>query len=60
MSFLSDAEMVINALENYYQESISKKKPVINQVPMETLISDLDLAGHVADGRLTGECLAQF
>ncbi len=60
MSFLSDAEMVINALENYYQESISKKKPVINQVPMETLISDLDLAGHVADGRLTGERLAQF
>jgi len=60
MSFLSDAEMVINALENYYQESISKKKPVINQIPMETLISDLDLAGHVADGRLTGERLAQF
>jgi hypothetical protein len=43
MSFLSDAEIVINALENYYQESISKKKPVINQVPMETLISDLDV-----------------
>jgi hypothetical protein len=43
MSFLSDAEIVITALEKYYQESISKKKPVINQVPLEKLISDLDL-----------------
>jgi len=60
MSFLSDAEIVISALEKYYQESISKKKPVINQVPLETLISDLDLNTHVADGRLTGERLAQF
>jgi L-2,4-diaminobutyrate decarboxylase len=60
MSFLSDAEIVINALENYYQESISKKKPVINQVPLETLISDLDLSAHVADGGLSGERLAQF
>jgi len=60
MSFLSDADIVINALENYYQESISKKKPVINQVPLETLISDLDLSAHIADGRLSGERLAQF
>ena len=60
MSFLSDAEIVITALENYYQESISKQKPVINQVPLEKLISDLDLSAYVADGRLTGERLAQF
>jgi L-2,4-diaminobutyrate decarboxylase len=60
MSFLSDAEIVITALEKYYQESISKKKPVINQVPLEKLISDLDLSAHIGDGRLSGEHLAQF
>jgi L-2,4-diaminobutyrate decarboxylase len=60
MSFLSDAEIVITALEKYYQESISRQKPVIRQVPLETLISDLDLSTHIADGRLSGEHLAQF
>ena len=60
MSFLSDVEIVITALEKYYQESISRQKPVINQIPLETLISDLDLSTHIADGRLSGEHLAQF
>ena len=60
MSFLADAEIVITALENYYRESISKQKPVINQIPLETLISDLDLSAHVQDGRLSGQRLAQF
>jgi L-2,4-diaminobutyrate decarboxylase len=60
MSFLADAEIVITALENYYRESISKQKPVINQVPLETLISDLDLSAHIQDGRLSGQHLAQF
>jgi L-2,4-diaminobutyrate decarboxylase len=60
MSFLSDAEIVITALEKYYIESSSKQKPVINQIPLETLISDLDLSAHIQDGRLSGEHLAQF
>jgi L-2,4-diaminobutyrate decarboxylase len=60
MSFLADAEIVITALENYYRESISRQKPVINQVPLETLISDLDLTTHIQEGRLSGEGLAQF
>ena len=60
MSFLSDAEIVITALEKYYQESISKTKPVINQIPLEKLISDLDLNAHIEDGRLSGDDLAQF
>lgn len=60
MSFLSDAEIVITALENYYQDSISRKKPVINQAPLETLISDLELGADIQDGRLSGERLAQF
>ena len=60
MSFLPDAEIVITALEKYYLESVSKQKPVIHQVPLETLISDLDLSTHVRQGGLTGERLAQF
>jgi L-2,4-diaminobutyrate decarboxylase len=60
MSFLTDATIVINALEAYYQESISRKKPVIHQVPLETLISDLELSAHVGDIRLSGERLVLF
>jgi hypothetical protein len=60
MSFLADAEIVIKALENYYQESVSKQKPVIDQAPLETLISDLELSADIKDGRLSGERLAQF
>ena len=60
MSFLADAEIVINALENYYQESISKQKPVIDQAPLEKLVSDLELSADIQDGRLSGERLAQF
>jgi len=60
MSFLADAEIVVKALENYYRESVSRKKPVINQAPLETLISDLDLNTDIRTGRLTGERLAQF
>ena len=60
MSFLSDAEIVITALEKYYQESISRTKPVINQIPLEKLISDLDLSAHIEDGCLSGDDLAQF
>jgi hypothetical protein len=51
MSFLADAEIVIKALENYYQESVSKQKPVIDQAPLETLISDLELSADIKDGR---------
>ena len=60
MSFLSDARIVITALENYHQESISRKKPVIHQAPLEALASDLDLSAYISDGCLSGEHLAQF
>ena len=60
MSFLSDAEIVITALEKYYQESISRQKPVIQQIPLDTLASDLDLNTYMHSGRLSGERLAQF
>lgn len=60
MSFLSDAEIVIKALNNYYQESVSGEKPVINQVPLEKIIADLELDSHVRTGGLSGESLSQF
>jgi hypothetical protein len=60
MSFLTDAERVITALHEYYQESISGEKPVIDQIPIAKLIADLDLSSHIRDGRLSGERLSQF
>jgi len=38
MSFLSDAEIVVEALEKYFQESVSAEQPVINQEPLEQII----------------------
>ena len=60
MSFLSNAEIVIKALNDYYQESISRKKPVIDQVPIGKIINDLELSSHVSAGGLSGESLSQF
>ena len=60
MSFLADAEIIISALHEYYQESISGEKPVIDQAPIEKLIADLELASHIRDGGLSGERLSQF
>ncbi len=60
MAFLSDAQIVINALDEYYQESISAQKPAITQQPLEKIISDLQLASYSHEGGLTGERLAEF
>ena len=60
MSFVADADIIINALHLYYQESISGEKPVIDQIPLRKLIEDFDLAAHIRDGDLFGERLAQF
>ncbi len=60
MSFLSDAEIIINALHEYYQESITGGQPVINQIPLAKLIADLNLDSHISEGGLTGESLSQF
>ncbi len=60
MSFVSDAEIVITALREYYQESISGQKPVIDQIPLSKLVADLDLAAHVREGGLSGQRLAEF
>jgi L-2,4-diaminobutyrate decarboxylase len=60
MSFLTDAEIVTNALNAYYQESVSAQKPVIHQESLANIIADLDLAAYIRDGGLSGEQLATF
>ncbi|MDX1708304.1 MAG: pyridoxal-dependent decarboxylase [Desulfobacterales bacterium] len=60
MSFLSDAQIVISALEKYHQECISRQKPVIHQPPLEALASNLELSTYMRKGGLSGERLAQF
>lgn len=60
MSFLSDAEIVIKALQEYYQESENAEKPVIHQESMDTIISELMCAAYAAQGGLTGEQLHGF
>ena len=47
MSFISDAEIVIKALNEYLAESKAGEKPVINQVPLGDLINDLNLSAYV-------------
>jgi L-2,4-diaminobutyrate decarboxylase len=60
MSFLSDLEIVAQALDEYYQQSISREFPVIEQVPMEELIPRLELDPLVSTGGLSGERLSRF
>ncbi|NNK85221.1 MAG: diaminobutyrate decarboxylase [Desulfobacterales bacterium] len=60
MSFLSDAEMVIKVLNEYYIESVSGKRPVINQRPLGEIINDLNLAAHVKKGDLSQDHLLKF
>ena len=60
MSFLSDAEIVIEALEKYYRESVSSQQPVINQEPLEQIIEKLNLDAYIHEGGLDGKSLADF
>lgn len=60
MSFVSDANIVIEALQKYHQQSVAKEQPVINQAPLKNFIADFGLAAHVREGGLSEERLAQF
>ena len=60
MSFESDAEIIVQALSDFYERSISGEGPVIHQPPMSGLIADMELSSLVRDGGLSGERLAQF
>ncbi len=60
MSFLSDAETVIKVLNDYYIESVSGKRPVINQSPLADIINDLNLGSYVREGGLSQDHLLEF
>jgi len=60
MSFISDADRVIKALNDYWKESVSSCKPVIRQAPMAGLIKDLELSLYVKNGGLSGARLSAF
>lgn len=60
MSFLADAKIIVDALNDYYQQSISREMPVIDQLPIEEIINDLELASIIESGGLSGKSLARF
>jgi L-2,4-diaminobutyrate decarboxylase len=60
MSFSSDTQIVTKALKEYYDESVSEKKPVIVQPSLKDIIDDLDLASYVKEGGLTQDRLSEF
>jgi len=59
-AFEADAAIIIQALTDFYERSISGEGPVIRQPPMSELITDMELSPLVRDGGLTGENLARF
>ena len=60
MSFEADAEIIIEALNDFHERSISGAGLVIHQPPMSGLIADMELASLVREGGLSGEKLARF
>ena len=60
MPFARDAQIVIEALDRYIQESLSGAQPVIDQAPMADLIAGFELDAHVRAGGLSGERLAAW
>ncbi len=60
MSFEADAKIIVQALNDFYERSISGEGPVIHQPPMSALVANMELASLVRDGGLSGEDLAQF
>ncbi len=59
-SFLKDAEIVTQALDDYFKECKKGQHPVLRQKNTEELIDQLDLAKHIDSGDLSGEVLRQF
>ncbi len=60
MTFLSNADIILNALDDYYRETIAGEKPVINQPPLAELIADLGLESWIKEGGMAGDELAKF
>jgi L-2,4-diaminobutyrate decarboxylase len=60
MTFTSDATIVVQALTDFYDRSVSGEGPVIRQPPMGELMADMELASLIKAGGLSGPRLAQF
>lgn len=60
MSFFEDGKTVLHHLDDYYHQSIEKKKPVIRQLSIDELHEKLDLAFHLKHGDLSGDRLDAF
>jgi L-2,4-diaminobutyrate decarboxylase len=60
MSFQTDAEIIIQALADFYERSVAGEGPVIRQPPMSELIATMELSSLVSEGGLSGEKLARF
>lgn len=60
MSFVSDANIAIEALETYLRESQRGERPVIAQRTIESIVRDLDLELLIKEGGLTGARLTAF
>ncbi|MFN2243097.1 MAG: pyridoxal phosphate-dependent decarboxylase family protein [Anaerolineae bacterium] len=60
MSFQADANLILEALNDFYERSVAGEGPVIRQPPMSELIASLQLAELVREGGLTGEKLTWF
>jgi len=60
MSFLADAELTVQALYEYYEESCEAQQPVLQQKPLGQVIEQLELARYAQEGGLTGAALGEF
>jgi len=60
MPFEADAQIIIQALNDFYERSLSGQGPVIHQPPMSALVADMELSSLITDGGLSGEKLARF
>ncbi len=60
MGFLENVQLVSEELEQYYRESASGTPRVVNQLPTEEIIKQLDLKAYVEEGALGGSALAEF
>lgn len=60
MAFTTDISITTRALDRFYRDSVSGKKPVVHQEYMEEVIRDLDLPHYAQKGGLEGEALGLF
>jgi L-2,4-diaminobutyrate decarboxylase len=60
LNFKLDTSTIATVLNDFNKESVSRTKPVINQVPLDRIIEELKLETFTKKGNLTSENLAWF